>query len=189
MTDLPNSAADRAANFTTPDGEPPAGDPELAALVRRDAAPDVGDETAQASDAVDGAPAPEAVAEATEPGVELGVDAVPTLPLVAAVTYGEPPAPPRRRRSLALRFGVSFVLGVLLAVGIGAGALYAWGLQYDGRVLPGVRVGSTDLGGLTRDQAEAAIASAYGVARQRADHAHRPGRPGDHRLRRRWPRA
>ena len=29
MTDLPNSAADRAANASTPDGETPAGDPEL----------------------------------------------------------------------------------------------------------------------------------------------------------------
>src|SRR4029077_1844563 len=73
-----------------------------------------------------------------------------------------PPAGPPRRRSLAPRFGVSFVLGFLLAAGIGAGVLYAWGQQYDGRVLPGVRVGSTELGGLTRDQAEAAIASAYG---------------------------
>ena len=36
MTDLPNSAADRAANASTPDGESPEGDPELAALVRRD---------------------------------------------------------------------------------------------------------------------------------------------------------
>ena len=78
------------------------------------------------------------------------------------MTDGEPPARPRRRRSLALRFGVSFVLGFLLAVGIGAGVLYAWGQQYDGRVLPGVRVGSTELGGLTREQAEAAIANAYG---------------------------
>ena len=75
---------------------------------------------------------------------------------------GEPPARPRRRRSLALRFGVAFVVGFLLTVGIGAGALYAWGQQYEGRVLPGVRVGSTELGGLTREQAEAAIANAYG---------------------------
>ncbi len=53
-------------------------------------------------------------------------------------------------------------MGFLLAVGIGAGALYAWGQQYEGRVLPGVSVGSTNLGGLTREQAEAAVASAYG---------------------------
>ncbi|HEV8545941.1 MAG TPA: VanW family protein, partial [Candidatus Limnocylindrales bacterium] len=74
----------------------------------------------------------------------------------------EAPARPRRRRSLALRFGVSFVLGFVLVVGIGAGVMYAWGEQYEGRVLPGVRVGSTELGGLTREQAEAAIANAYG---------------------------
>jgi vancomycin resistance protein YoaR len=93
---------------------------------------------------------------------EPGVEAVPVLPLTAAATDGEPPTRPGRRRSLALRFGISFVLGFVLAAGIGAGVLYAWGQQYDGRVLPGVRVGSTELGGLTREQAEAAIAGAYG---------------------------
>ncbi|HTG41851.1 MAG TPA: hypothetical protein VK697_09600, partial [Methylomirabilota bacterium] len=98
----------------------------------------------------------------TSPTYENGVDAVPVLPLAAAVTDGEPTARPRRRRSLALRFGVSFVLGVLLVVGAGVGVLYAWGQQYDGRVLPGVRVGSTELGGLTREQAAAEIANAYG---------------------------
>ena len=93
---------------------------------------------------------------------EPGVDAVPVLPVAAATTDGETLALPRRRRSLALRFGASFVLGFLLAAGIGAGVLYAWGEQYDGRVLPGVRVGATDLGGLTREQAGAKIANAYG---------------------------
>ena len=88
------------------------------------------------------------------------VDPVPVQPLAPAVSDGKPPVR-RRRRSLALRFGVSFVLGVMLAIGIGAGALYAWGLQYEGRILPGVAVGSTDVGGLTREQAAAAIATAY----------------------------
>ena len=87
---------------------------------------------------------------------------MPVLPLAAAVTDGEPPARPLRRRSLALRFGASFVVGFVLAFGIGAGVLYAWGQQYEGRVLPGVRIGSTELGGLTREQAEAAIANASG---------------------------
>jgi vancomycin resistance protein YoaR len=209
MTDPPKSAADRAANASTPDGETPAGDPELAALVRRDAPPGVADpslaapvnlgrqpvssagpaapaagaperpiagapaaeETAQASEAgpTAGDATPDAGADPTKPAPadtsptsEPGVDAVPVLPLAAAVTDGEPPARPRRRRSLALRFGVSFVVGFLLTVGIGAGVLYAWGQQYDGRVLPGVRVGSTELGGLTREQAAAEIANAYG---------------------------
>ena len=164
MTDLPNSAADRAANASAPDGETPAGDPELAALVRRDAPPDVADPSPADVTAAD-APAPgdptDTAPVDTSPTSEPGVDAVPVLPLAAAVTDGEPPARPRRRRSLALRFGVSFVLGVLLAVGIGAGVLYAWGQQYDGRVLPGVRVGSAELGGLTREQAEAEIANVY----------------------------
>ena len=117
------------------------------------------------------------------------VDAVPVLPVAAAVTDVEPPARPRRRRSLALRFGVSFVLGFLLAVGIGAGALYAWGQQYDGRVLPGVRVGSTDLGGLTREQAEAAIANAYGsLGTGQITLTGPDGHDDDHQLRRRRPR-
>ncbi len=171
MTDLPNSAADGAANASTPDGETSGGDPELAALVRRDLPPDdagpalavtgapAADETARVSDGdpAAGAATPGDGANATQP-----VDVVPVLPLAAAVPDGEPPARRRRRRSLALRFGVSFVLGVLLVVGIGTGILYAWGQQYDGRVLPGVRVGSTELGGLTRAEAEAAIANAYG---------------------------
>jgi hypothetical protein len=79
----------------------------------------------------------------------------------AGPTAGEPPARPRPRRSFAFRFGVSFVFGFLLAMVAGAGILYAWGQQYDGRILPGVRIGSTELGGLTREQAEAQIASAY----------------------------
>ncbi len=174
MTDLPNSAADRAANASTPDGEtpagdpelaalvqrdaPPAGDPELAGLVRSDAPPDDADETAQASEAgpTAGDATPEVGADATE-----RVETSPVLPLAAAVSDDESPARPLRRRSLALRFGVSFVLGLLLAFGAGAGVLYAWGQQYDGRVLPGVRVGSAELGGLTREQAEAEIAKAY----------------------------
>jgi vancomycin resistance protein YoaR len=154
MTDLHDSAADGAANASTPDLETPAGDPELAALVRRDPPPDD-------ADPARGEPIEIAPAD-TSPTSEQGVDAVPVVPLAAAVTDGEPPARPRRRRSLALRFGVACVLGFLLAVGIGAGVLYAWGQQYDGRILPGVRVDSTELGGLTREQAAAEIAKAFG---------------------------
>ncbi|HET7030441.1 MAG TPA: peptidoglycan binding domain-containing protein, partial [Candidatus Limnocylindrales bacterium] len=82
--------------------------------------------------------------------------------LAALVGSGEAVAKPRRGRSLLVRFGISFVLGVLLAGGVGVGVLYAWGQQYAGRVLPGVQIGSTELGGLTREQAEAKIADAYG---------------------------
>jgi vancomycin resistance protein YoaR len=172
MTDQPNSAADGAAHDSTPAGEAPAGNPELAALVRPRVPAD-GDASLAATAAAaestspdSDEPAPgeptDAAAVNTSPISEPGIDPVPVLPVAAAVTDGKPSARPRRRRSLALRFGVSFLLGLLLAVGIGVGALYAWGSQYDGRVLPGVRVGSTALGGLTREQAEAAITHAYG---------------------------
>ena len=153
MTDLPNSPADGAGNTSTPDGDTPAGDPELAALVARTDA------------AIRNAPAPDEPSDVapadTSPTSDPGADTVPVPPLAAAVTDGPSPARPRRRRSLALRFGVAFVLGLVLAVGVGAGALYAWSQQYEGRVLPGVRVGSTELGGLTREQAQAELASAY----------------------------
>ena len=173
MTDLPNSAADQAGSASTSDDETPGGDPELAALVQRGlasaASPAAGDVTSDAAAAaattVD-APVPDEAADAApadvSPTAELDVATVPVVPIAAAVTNDQPPVPPRRRRRLALRFGVSFVVGFLLAVGVGVGALYAWGQQYAGRVLPGVSVGSTALGGLTREQAEAAIASAYG---------------------------
>src|SRR4029079_16260320 len=115
MNDLPISA--------TTDAVTPAGDPELAALVRPKASPN---------------------------------DAGSSGAVIESV------APRGRRRGLVLRFGISFLIGCALAVGIGAGALYALDLQYEGRVLPGVSVGSTDLSGLTRVQSEWAIATAYG---------------------------
>jgi vancomycin resistance protein YoaR len=100
-------------------------------------------------------------AGSTSDGETSAVDVEPVVPFATGVNDGPPQGRPRRRRALAVRFGVAFLLGVVLAMGIGAGALYAWGQQYEGRILPGVRVGSTDLGGLTREQAEAAIAAAY----------------------------
>ena len=99
------------------------------------------------------ASSPSATSEST-------VAAVPVQPLAPVVTDWEPTARPRRRGRSAVRFGVAFVFGFVLAFGIGAGVLYAWGQQYEGRVLPGVRVGSTELGGLTRQEAEAEITKA-----------------------------
>jgi vancomycin resistance protein YoaR len=196
MTDLPDPAAARAADGSTPDIETPgtaseagadATEPLLTEPVSKGTAaaadptsPDPDEPAPVAASAGSAgsptaAPAPADVTIADAPAPveptdtvpvdtppsEPGVAPVPVLPVAAAVTDGEPPAPPRRRRSLALRFGVSFVLGFLLTAGVGVGALYAWGQQYDGRVLPGVRVGSTELGGLTREQAAARIADAY----------------------------
>jgi hypothetical protein len=124
MTDLPNS---------TPDGATPAGDPELAALVQHDDMPDDADPSlaalvanagAAGSPTAGAAPAGAATVDAPPPGdptdagpadtsptSEPGIDAVPVLPLTASVTDGALLARPRRRRSLALRYGVAFVLG------------------------------------------------------------------------------
>ncbi len=66
------------------------------------------------------------------------------------------------RPSPWLRFGLAFVVGLAAALLIGAGALYAYDQQYVGRVLPGVRVGSVDLSGLTPDAARATLQDAYG---------------------------
>ncbi|HSG85058.1 MAG TPA: VanW family protein [Candidatus Limnocylindrales bacterium] len=76
-----------------------------------------------------------------------------------------PPVAPRRPR-LALRFGVAFIAGILVALLLGTGAIYAYDRQYDGRVLPGVQVGGVDLGGMDRDEAIAALEAAYTSARQ-----------------------
>ena len=68
----------------------------------------------------------------------------------------------RRRRGRRLA-AVLVALFVLLAVAAGASAasLYAWDAGYQGRVLPGVSVGSVDVSGMTRDEATAAISAAY----------------------------
>ena len=72
------------------------------------------------------------------------------------------PAPETRRPSIRLRFAVAFLVGLLVSMAIGVGALYAYDQQYVGRVLPGVSIGSVDLSGLDAPTATAAIEQAYG---------------------------
>jgi vancomycin resistance protein YoaR len=71
------------------------------------------------------------------------------------------PAPAPRRPRAAVRFGVAFLVGLIAALALGAGALYAYDQQYTGRILPGVRVGNIELAGLTRDEAVARVADEY----------------------------
>ncbi len=66
--------------------------------------------------------------------------------------------PSRRRRVL---LALLVILVPVALVGTVAGGLLAWDAGYEGRVLPGVHVGSADLSGMDRDQAGAAIAAAY----------------------------
>jgi len=61
------------------------------------------------------------------------------------------------------------VVVLLLVAGTAAAVagLYAWDAGYADRVLPGVQAGSTDLSGLDRDQATAALLAAYPLGRGR----------------------
>ena len=69
-------------------------------------------------------------------------------------------APPRRRwRRIVLALLVVLVPVALVAGA--AGGLLAWDYTYEGKVLPGVQVGTVDLSGLDRDQAVAALGAAY----------------------------
>ncbi len=70
--------------------------------------------------------------------------------------------PETRRPSARLRFGVAFLVGLLVAMGVGVGALYAYDQEFLGRVLPGVRIGAVDLSGTDPATASARLQSAYG---------------------------
>ena len=72
------------------------------------------------------------------------------------------PAPDTARPSMRLRFGVAFLVGLLISMAVGVGALYAYDQQYVGRILPGVSIGGLDLSGLDGPTAAAAIEQAYG---------------------------
>lgn len=70
--------------------------------------------------------------------------------------------PEARRASGRLRFAAAFLIGLLLATVVGAGALYAYDQQYVGRVLPGVRIGNVELSGLDAAAAADRLQAAYG---------------------------
>ena len=72
------------------------------------------------------------------------------------------PSDESRRPSARLSFGVAFILGLVAALLLGVGALYAYDRQFTGRILPGVHVGTVDLSGLDADEARAALQEAYG---------------------------
>jgi vancomycin resistance protein YoaR len=71
--------------------------------------------------------------------------------------------PETRRPSGRLRFLIAFIIGLLLATIVGAGAMYAYDQQYVNRVLPGVRIGTVDLSGLDEAAAAERLQEAYGA--------------------------
>ena len=67
-------------------------------------------------------------------------------------------APRRLRRAFLVGTGILAVVTIGLA--LAAGALYAWDAGYEGRILPGVSVGTTPLAGLDRARAASVIDAA-----------------------------
>jgi len=72
------------------------------------------------------------------------------------------PTPDARRPSTRVRFAVAFLAGLIAAMALGVGAMYAYDRQYAGRILPGVSIGSLDLSGLDPIAAAAALRNVYG---------------------------
>jgi vancomycin resistance protein YoaR len=64
--------------------------------------------------------------------------------------------------SARTRFGIAFLVGLVAALLLGAGALYAYDQQYAGRILPGVSIGSVNVSGLDPSEAAALVHEAYG---------------------------
>src|SRR5262245_37286766 len=99
--------------------------------------------------------------EQVEPSVATQpVEGTSTVPLPGA---SEAARPRRRRLRRALLIVLAILVPVLLVAGA-AGGIYAWDQGYEGRILPGVAIGGTDVSGMTRDEAVAAVAAAYPLA-------------------------
>ncbi len=67
----------------------------------------------------------------------------------------------RSKARVVQRLLLAFLIGLALSLLVATAALVAWDLSYESRILPGVQVGATDLSGLDRAQATAALAEAY----------------------------
>jgi len=73
----------------------------------------------------------------------------------------DPAATGTRRPRTRLAFAAAFVVGVVAVLGASVAALAAWDASYEGRILPGVRVGGVDLSGLDRAAAGRAVEAAF----------------------------
>ena len=87
------------------------------------------------------------------------------------------PTTGRGRPRAALRFAAAFLVGLIAALAIGVGGLYAYDQQYAGRILPGVRIASIELAGLTREQAIDRVTDEYRWVREGAIQVNTPDGP------------
>jgi hypothetical protein len=76
-------------------------------------------------------------------------------------TTSERALPRLDRPSRRFRFLAAFGIGLATVLILGAGVLYAYDRQFEGRILPGVHVGSVDLSGLSPAEASARLSAAY----------------------------
>jgi vancomycin resistance protein YoaR len=90
-------------------------------------------------------------------GAVIGAPADAGVPVVDA-----PVTTPRPRRRARTLFAIAFVISLIAGLAIGAGALYAFDINYTGKVLPGVSVGGVDLSGATPAEASARLKQAFG---------------------------
>jgi vancomycin resistance protein YoaR len=98
------------------------------------------------------------------PGPESAEPAAPSDPGPAATTPDQLPVAARwfrPRRATVRRFIAAFTFGSLAVLAVSAGALAALESSNNGRVMPGVHVGSVDLSGLTPSEARARLNDAY----------------------------
>ena len=76
-------------------------------------------------------------------------------------TTTEQALPRLDRPSQRFRFLAAFGIGLAAILILGAGVLFAYDRQFEGRILPGVHVGSVDLSGLSPADASARLSTAY----------------------------
>ncbi|HEV8547034.1 MAG TPA: VanW family protein [Candidatus Limnocylindrales bacterium] len=65
------------------------------------------------------------------------------------------------RKRARVRFAVAFMIGLIAALAIGSGALYALDRHYTGKILPGVSVGGINVSGLSPDEARSRLTEAF----------------------------
>jgi vancomycin resistance protein YoaR len=102
----------------------------------------------------------------TPPMPETGLPREQSAPLFAFDPEDLPIATPRRRGRGLRRFFVAFLAALITVMAIGAGGLYAYDRQFEGRIAAGVRVGAVDLSGLTPAAATERLNGAYAAASQ-----------------------
>src|SRR5450759_2744380 len=67
----------------------------------------------------------------------------------------------RSAAPVSARFAVGFALGLFVTLFVAGAAVFGLARAYDGKIMPGVRAGTVDLSGLTRDEAISKLDSGY----------------------------